>query len=298
MEIINKNKGLFVLGCAVVMCFSLPSGAQNSVNPDRNKPLEITAEDSLEWHRSELFFQAKKDVKAVQGTMTLYCDELIAKYRDSKKSNIDIYSIEAMGQVRIVSADSKAYGDYAIYNMDKGYAEITGKDLCLVSEDQNVRAKDKFLYWVAQGRLEAIGEAVAVREGDKIEADKLIATFSEGKDGKRELESFEGIGHVKITLPEEVIIGEHAYYNAKTGIAQIKDNVKIMRGESFLEGEHAQVDLNTNISKIFGAQASVAENADFTESGVSDVITTQEVSETGKTRVRAVFFPKNMEALQ
>jgi len=304
IEILNKNRRMLVLGCVAMACFSLPVWAQDFVNPDRSKPLEITAEGSLEWHRSDLFFQAKKDVKAVQGTTTLYCDNLIAKYRDTKKStlkgtgNIDIYRIEATGKVRIVSADSKAYGDKAVYNMDKGTAEMTGENLRLISEDQNVRAKEKFLYWVSQGRLEAIGEAVAVREGDKIEADKLIATFSDGKNGKRELETLEGVGGVKITMPDEVVTGQNAYYNAKTGIAQIKDNVRIMRGESFLEGEHAQVDLNTNISKIFGAQASVTESVSAIDAPASEVTTTDQVGGTGKKRVRAVFFPKNMEALQ
>ena len=280
----------FAMTGALMLVCALPVGAQNVANPERNKPLEITAEESLEWHRNDLFFQAKKDVVAKQGETILYCDELIAKYRDSKKTNIDIYSIEATGRVLIVSADSKVYGEKAIYNMDKGTAEMSGKDLRLISDDQNVTAKDKFIYWVAQGRLEAIGDAVAIREGDRIEADTLIATFSESKNGKRMLETLEGIGGVVITMPEETVTGRHAHYNAKTGIAQIKDKVKIMRGESFLEGEHAQVDMNTNISKIFGGKAGVAP--------ASNVAQTQEVDETGKKRVRAVFFPKNMEAMQ
>jgi lipopolysaccharide export system protein LptA len=289
----NKYRCFLAASCAAAMCFSLPVGAQDVTNPDRNKPLEITAEESLEWHRSEQFFQAKKDVKAVQGATTLYCDDMVAKYRDSEKSNIDIYRIEATGKVRIVSADSKAYGDKAVYNMDKGYAEMTGKNLRLVSKDQNVSARDKFVYWAAQGRLEAIGKAVAVREGDKIEADKLIATFSESKDGKRELETLEGVGHVVITMPEEVITGAHAHYSAKSGVAVMNDNVRVVRGESFLEGASAQVDLNTNISKIYGSKTSLGESAD-----VGEVTTTEEISDTGKKRVRAVFYPKNMEAMQ
>lgn len=295
MKNVNYNKWLFALGYAVMMGISMPVAAQSPVNPDRSKPLEITAEESLEWHRSELFFQAKKDVKAAQGTTTLYCDDLVAKYRDSEKSNIDIYSIKATGDVRIVSADSKAYGDEAIYNIDKGFAKMTGKDLRLLSEDQNVRANDQFLYWVAQGRLEAIGDAVAVREGDKIEADKLIATFTDGEDGKRMLKTLEAVGNVVITTPTEILSGAYAHYSAQTSIAELKDNVRIARGESFLEGERAQVDLNTNISKIFGSASGSVTPSD---TGTSEVITTEEVNETGKTRVRAVFFPKNMEALQ
>ncbi len=294
---------LLVSFCSVFIC-SLSSVVaqplQNNGNPDRNKPLEITANESLEWHRSDLFFLAKKDVKAKQGSTTLYCDSLIARYRDSKNTsskragNINIYLVEALGNVSIVSANGKAYGDKAIYNIDKGYAEITGKHLRLISEDQNVHAKDKLLYWVAQGRLEAIGDAVAVRNGDKIEADKLVATFSDNSDGKRKLKTLEGIGHVKITMPEEVVIGDHAYYDSKIGIAKVKGNVRIVRGDSFLEGERAQVDLNTNISKIFGSRSDVEKSAGSSDGDGNGVISMQETDKKGKKRVRAVFFPKNI----
>ncbi len=299
----NKNKAILMAGCALVMSVPLSAFAQNPVNPDRNKPLEITAEESLEWHRSELFFQAKKDVKAVQGATTLYCDDMVAKYRDSKKSNIDIYSIEASGKVRIVSADSKAYGDYAVYNMDKGYAEMTGKNLRLVSEDQNVSARDKFVYWVTQGRLEALGKAVAVRDGDKIEADKLIATFTDSADGKRSLKTLEGVGNVIITTPTETLTGASAYYSVETGLAELKDNVRIMRGDSFLEGERAQVDLNTNISKIFGAAPEAVVSSDdgtgeAGDTGADDSVEQEDGEAATNGRVRAVFYPKNMEALQ
>lgn len=242
-----------------------------SSNPDQNKPLEITADESLEWHRNDLFFKAKKNVRASQGGTTLISDVLVAKYRESKTSNIDIHTIQATGRVQIISTQSKAYGDKAVYSVDKAYAVMTGKNLRLVSDDQTVRARDKFQYWVNQGKLEAIGKAVAVREGDKLEADKLIAIFDE-KNGKRTLKTLEAIGNVVITTPTEVLTGEKAIYQAKTDIAEISENVKITRGLNTLEGAKAQVNLKTNISKIFGSK------------------------ESGGGRVKGVFFPGTQNA--
>lgn len=295
--IARKIRCFGVFCCTILLCSPVGSYAQSGVNPDRNKPLEITAQESLEWHRNDLYFQAEKEVRAVQGETTIYCDKLIAKYRDSEKSNIDIYRIEAIGKVRVISAGSKVYGEKAVYNMDKGLVEMIGKNLRLISEDQNIKARDKFLYWVAEGRFEAIGEAVAVREGDKIEADKLTAIFTKGGVGQRALKSLEAVGNVMITTPEEVLTGEHAFYSVKTGIAEMNDNVRIMKGESFLEGARAQVNLNTNISKIFGARTDEAVATDAGD-GVEESIVTQEEAETGKGRVRAVFYPKNMDMEQ
>ncbi len=245
--------------------------AQNGLNPDSKKPLEITADGSLEWHRNDLYFKAKKNVKAEQGSTILFADVLVAKYRDGKNNSMDIHTINADGNVKITSDQSSAYGDHAVYNIDKGYAVMTGSDLRLISDDQIVTARDKFQYWVNDGRLEALGFASAVRQGDKLVADKIIAIFEADKTGKRLLKTLEAVGRVVITTPDEIITGASAIYEAETNIAQIHDNVKIMRGSNILEGARAQVDLGTNISKIFG--------------GSSDA----------KGRVRGIFYPGSVD---
>jgi len=250
-----KMRNILCLAVFIISISPIAFAKNNALNPDSDKPTEITADDSLEWHRNELYFKAKKNVRAKQGGTTLLSDILIAKYRESKKSNIDIYIIKAVGHVQIISAKSKAYGDKAVYSVDKGLAVLTGKNLRLVSEDQIVTARDKFLYWTAEGRLEAVGHAVAVREGDRIEADKLTAVFVEDKkSGNRVLKTLEAFGNVVITTPEEVLTGDRAKYESDTNMAQIFDNVRITKGPNVLEGARAQVNLETNVSKIFGSK--------------------------------------------
>ena len=241
------------LSFCLILFFASVTRAQTALNPDRDKPLEITADDSLEWHRTKLYFKAVKNVRVVQGDTTLLSDFLTAKYReDSKKKGMNIHTIQADGHVQIVAQQGKAYGDKAIYDIDKGYAVMTGENLRLISDGQNVTARDKFQYWVNDGKLEAIGNAVAVRLGDRLEADKITVVFTEDKRGKRILETLEATGHVKITTPTEILTGEKGIYKANTNIAQLLGQVKIMRGPNILEGKRAEVNLQTNVSKIFG----------------------------------------------
>ncbi len=254
----------------LAFCLFIPSALAQ--NPDSNKPLEITADDSLEWHRNELYFKAKKNVRASQGQTTLISDVITAKYRDNKDGGMKIYMIQANGNVEIISQQSKAYGDKATYDIDKGYAVMTGNNLRLISDDQNVTARDKFKYWVSAQKLEAIGAAKAVRLGDTLEADKIIAIFTKDTQGKQSLKTLEAIGNVVITTPEEVLTGEKATYDSKTNIAQLHENVKITRGPNIIEGVRAQVNLETNISKIFGDNGN--------DGGK-------------KSRVRGIFYPKS-----
>ena len=221
---------------------------------DSAKPLEITAEGSLEWHRNSKFFKAVKKVKATQGGTTLFADILIAKYRESAKDDMQIYLLKADGNVIIESARSKAFGEHATYDIDSATAVISGGDLRLQTSDQLVTARDRFVYDVNAGRLKAIGDAVAIRGDDRLRADEIDAVFTEDKDGKRVLKTLEAKGNVKITSPSDILTGDYGIYSAKTNIAQVKGNVKIMRGQNVLEGDRAQIDLNTNVSSMFAAK--------------------------------------------
>ncbi len=259
----------------LVFTFMIGCGVAFAQNPDSEKPLEITADKSLEWHRSELFFRARENVHAKQGKTSLFSALLTAKYREGEGGGVDIYSILADGNVRIVSQNSQVYGDDAVYDVDKGYAVIRGNNLRLVSDDQTVRAHDKFEYWVADGRLEAHGQAKAEREGDTLEADKMIALFTQDpKTGKRVLKSLEAIGNVVITTPDEILRGNRATYLAETNVAELLEGVVIVRGPNKLQGSRAEVNLNTNISKIFGG--------DNDDGG----------------RVRGVFYPGDIKSSQ
>ncbi|MBK6895891.1 MAG: ostA-like family protein [Alphaproteobacteria bacterium] len=249
----------------LLMLFCAPAvyAQQNPVK--KGEKLEITADGSLEWHRNEKFFRAKKNVRAQQGATVLTSALLTAHYTETKDEDMSIQQIEAEGGVVIESAQSKAYGERAVYDLNKGLATMTGKGLKLVTAQHTVTARERFEYWANEGRLKAIGRAVAVQGEDRIEADTLSAVFVQNKEGKRVLKTLEAQGNVKITTPTEVLTGDYGIYKAETNTAEVKGNVKIVRGPNTLEGDRAQVDLNTNVSSMFGGE--------------------------GTGRVKAVFFP-------
>lgn len=245
--------------------------AQESLLSNSNEPLTITADRSLEWRRNDNQFIANENALAEQGDVAIATDKLIADYRDSNGNNIEIWQTTAQGNVILSSKDTRAFGDLAVYNLDKGYAEITGDNLRIIAPDQTVTAQDRFEYWVTDGRFVAIGNAKVTRmseQGEKstLNADSITAILKNNDKGQRVLDRLEAKGNVTIITATETLKGQEGFYDSNSNIAKIRGNVKISRGPNTLEGERAEVDLSTNISKMFGGS-------------------------TPQSRVKGVFFP-------
>ncbi len=254
---------LLVISLVRVFCFCLlftihyslntSAFAQQGMNPDRDQPLEITAEQTLEWHRDNQQYIARGSVIAKQGDVTIIADILTADYRETSASAFEIYRLSADGNVKISSKGNVAYGQKAVYDVDRGVAVMTGDNLRLAAPDQSVTARDSFEYWVTEGRLTARGGAHVTRMGgDTLDADIVAAIFTEDATGTRQLKNLTADGHVRITTPNEIVTGKKGRYEAVTNIAVLSGDVKITRGPNVLEGERAEVNLTTNVSKMLG----------------------------------------------
>ncbi|MCC6597803.1 MAG: ostA-like family protein [Alphaproteobacteria bacterium] len=224
-----------------------------------NEPLEITADGMLEWLRNEKLLIARKNAVAAQGLSSVAAQLLQAEYREGAGGGgMQIWKITAETDVVLKSQETQAYGQKAVYDLDKGVAVMTGDNLKMVSPDQTVTARDRFEYRVNEGRFEAIGAAKIVRpkpQGggvDTLSADKIAAVMQDNAQGERVLHSMEATGHVVIVTPTETVTGAYGIYKAQTNRANLSGGVKIIRGPNTLEGERAEVDMNTNTSKIFG----------------------------------------------
>lgn len=226
----------------LLLAFSAPAMAQT--NTEKQKPLEITADQTLEWHRNDKKYVARGKAEAKQGLTSINADTLTADYRESAKSNFDIYRMTAEKDVVIISQGNQAFGDKAVYELDTGIATMTGDDLRMTAPDQTITARDKFEYGVTEGRLSAYGDVIILRGEDKIQADKASAFFTQAEQtsgstspmGSRKLERFEGEGHVIVTTPTEILSGDKGVYRADTNTAEVTGNVKITRGPNVLEG--------------------------------------------------------------
>lgn len=247
---------LFITLTAFIVAQNAAAWAQQNLNPGRDDPLEITADQTLEWHRNDKQYIARGNVIVHQGTVTIHADTLTADYRETSASAFEIYRLTAAGSVRIVSQGNTATGTQAVYDVDRGVAVMTGDNLRLTSPDQDVTAQQSFEYWVTDGKLTARGNAVVKRAGgDTLRADTVSAVFAEDAGGSRQLKRLNADGNVKITTPTEVLTGNKGQYEAATNIAQITGHVKIARGPNVLEGESAEVNLTTNVSTMKGSPA-------------------------------------------
>jgi lipopolysaccharide export system protein LptA len=237
-----------------LLFFSFSAHAQ-TVSPSSSKaPLEITADETLEWHRNDKIFIAKGNVTTKQGDVSIKSATQSATYQETPETSFDLTTLKADGNVEIVSQGSTASGQTATYDVKKGVAVMTGNNLKMTSADQIVTARDRFEYETSVGKLSAIGTVHVIRGEDTLDADRASAVFrDDNATGKRVLDTLEATGNVVITTPEEVLKGAHGIYRSSTNKAEISGGVTITRGQNILQGDRAEVDLTTNISRIFGS---------------------------------------------
>lgn len=247
---------VFVLCCGAGGVARAQEKAPETAAPPAAVPLEITADDMLEWRRNDRQYVARGNAAAKQGDVTIAADVLRADYRETASSSSDIYRLTAEGGVRIVSQGNTAEGDRAEYDVAGKKAVMTGRNLRLTAPEQVVTARDRFEYDVAAGRLSAVGNARAVQGDDRIDAAVLSAVFAaDAKTGQRTLKRLEAEGGVTIATPAEILTGDRGQYDSATNVARLAGHVRIVRGPNTLEGESAEVNLTTNVSTMRGDPA-------------------------------------------
>ena len=220
-------------------------------------PIEITAEKGIEWWQPKQLYIARGNAKATRNDVDLYGDELTAHYRPDAQGNREIWRIDAIGNVRIVSANEKAYGEKGVYDVDQGILVLTG-EVRLDTEQERVTANQSLEYWTNKNIAVARGDAVAIREDRRLSGETLVAYFHEpDAEGRRKLQRLEAYTNVHVSTPTEIIRGSRGLYNVDSGIATIVGSVKITRGDDQMNGEYAEVDMNTGVSRLLsGPQGS------------------------------------------
>ena len=80
---INKNIILIVF-IVICVCSRLIQSQQLSNLNNNDKPIEIFAEEGIEWHKNKNKYVALGNAKATSGSMTLQSDIIEAFYEDRK----------------------------------------------------------------------------------------------------------------------------------------------------------------------------------------------------------------------
>jgi len=250
-------KQIFLFIISTVLICLLPASTYAQKLGDSDAPVEIAADNSLEWLQKKQQYVANGNVEVTQGLSKIFSDKLVADYRENKQSgDIEIWQLTAYGNVRIQNETSKIQGNKAIYDVNTGLSIITGDNLKLTLPDQTITARERMEYNSNNGIAKAIGSAKIVRGSDILSANSITANFLKDNTGKQQLSTATANGNVTIQTPDETLTGNHAKYNAVQNTAQITGNVKLKRGPNILEGARAEVNLATNVSKMFGAPKS------------------------------------------
>lgn len=218
--------------------------------PANGDPLEVTAQQSLEWHETEQMYRALGQAKIVRGDITILADDLRAFQRNKPDGKKEIFKFSAQTNVQINSKAQQIFGDSAVYDTDKRLAVLTGKNLRFVSPNETVTARDALEYWPDKQQAIARGHAVATRADRRVEADILTAQFRTDKKGNLELQKLIAEGHVIITTKTDIARGDKAVYDMSQNGAHLTGKVMITRGASQLAGSAADVNFTTGISRM------------------------------------------------
>ena len=222
---------------------------------ESDQPLEINADDGIEWNRNDKTYIARGNARAASGDVEVLADVLTAYYREpaeGEQGDTEIYLLEATGNVRINSPEGSVYGDRGRYKLDEQVFVMTGNDLRLVSKDDVVTARDSLEYWEGQRKAVARGQAHATHEDKQIKADMLTANFQENAQGDLEVHRIDAVGNVEIFTAKEYARGREGTYYVDREVATLEGEVKITQGDNQLDGNYAEVNMATGISTLLG----------------------------------------------
>ena len=217
------------------------------------QPIEVTASGGIEWDRNAHTYTARSDARAVRGDLSVDADTLIARYRDDQTGGTEIYKLEAVGNVRMVSGSTVVTGGRVDYDVVARGATVTGGNLKLTTANEVVTARDRMEYSDRNHQATAIGNVVVVSQGRRIEADRLTALLAPDSSGKLQVTNVEATGSVRIATEKEYATADWGSYDVARQFAVLKGNVKVTQEQNQLNGEYAEVDMKNGVSRMFAA---------------------------------------------
>jgi lipopolysaccharide export system protein LptA len=232
------------------------------------KPMEVTADQSLEWYQDQRIYLARGHAKAVRNDMVVEADLLTAHEREKAEGapkvkpqpaangapvndTGDIDRMTAEGHVRITTPTQRVQGEHAVYDLDKHTMVVTGNNLRYETEKEIVTARDSLEYYEDKKVAVARGHAIADEPTKHVEGDVLTAEFADGTGGNNQLTKMTALGHVTIITKTDIVHGDRGVYDKARDIAIVTGNVHITRADgTTLAGDVGEVDFTNNQSRL------------------------------------------------
>ncbi len=252
MKRVRNTGSLFVFTATLLCLLGMTRVAAQGIglpNQTRDTPIEILADQGIEWQQDNKVYIARGNAKARQGDATIHADTLTAYYHKGAGGSTEIWRIDADGNVRITSPRQTAYGTKGVYDVERGIFVLTGAPR-LVTATESISATQSLEFWEKKSLAVARGNALAIKADKRIRADVLTAHFTKGRDGKNEMNRVEAFDNVIVSSPKEIVRAQRGVYTTKTGIVILRGGVRITRGEDQLNGETAEVNINTGVSRM------------------------------------------------
>jgi lipopolysaccharide export system protein LptA len=230
-----------------------PASGDTGFDFGSSQPIEISADNGIEWNRDAKTYTARGNAVATQGTSEVHADTLVATY--SASSN-QIDHVVAEGTVKILSPSQTAYGDRADYDQTRRLLVLTGSALKIESTSETVTAKDSFEYWQDQDALVAKGNVLIVKsDGTRINGNQVTSYFRKNPTtGKREAFQVKAEGNVRIDTGKEIATCSRAVYDPTTQIAVLTGDVVLTQNKNVFRGARAELDMAKGISRLLPAE--------------------------------------------
>ena len=250
----SSRKLLFQLVVLVIFYFQISAaavaGGLDLASGSKDMPIEITADNGIEWEKNKEILIASGNAKASRGGITVLAEVLRAYYRKKTTGGTDLYRLDAAGGVKIFSDTESMEGQTAVLDFEQAILKVDGKKVIYKAGPDTITANQQMEYWERQKMAVARGNAVAIHKGKTLRADVLKALLRKNKTGRSEVYVIEAFNNVLIVSGKDRLRSDSAIYNLDSGIATLKENVSIIRENSILNGDLAEINLKTGISKL------------------------------------------------
>ena len=248
--------GTFILRAAalVILLYQIPAPtiAQglNLASGSKDKPIEIFADNGIEWQKDKGILIASGNAKASRDGVNVEAEVLRAYYRKKVGGGTDLYRLEAAGGVKIFTRAEYIIGQSAVWDFEQAILKVEGKKVVYKTGNDSVTATRQMEYWERQLMVVARGNSVAIHEGKVVRGNILKALIRKKKTGKSEVYMVEAFDNVLIVSDKDQLRADRGIYQVDSGTATLTSNVTITRGKTVLSGDKAVINLNTGISKL------------------------------------------------
>ena len=245
---------LFQLVVLVIFYFQISAaavaGGLDLASGSKDMPIEITADNGIEWEKNKEILIASGNAKASRGGITVLAEVLRAYYRKKTTGGTDLYRLDAAGGVKIFSDTESMEGQTAVLDFEQAILKVDGEKVIYKAGPDTIPANQQMEYWERQKMAIARGNAVAIHKGKTLRADVLKALLRKNKTGRSEVYIIEAFNNVLIVSNKDRLRSDSAIYTLDSGIVTLKKNVSIVREDSILNGDLAEINLKTGISKL------------------------------------------------